>query len=130
MRSVVPLNLRRALAVATIAIPILALLVVFSNSFSKSMPALTLSDGWITNGPEGGVIAAVAVDPVNSSNIYAGTSGGLFKSTNSALTWSALTLVPGGVIVESVAVDPKTPTTVYVGTNCNGVLKSTDGGVN
>ncbi len=38
---------------------------------------------WTTNGPKGGDIRALAIDPENPATLYAGTSGaGVFKSTN------------------------------------------------
>ena len=38
---------------------------------------------WTSNGPEGGRIRALAIDPVTPDTLYAGTEGGgLFKSTN------------------------------------------------
>jgi len=36
---------------------------------------------WVSNGPPGGTIAALAIDPTSPSTIYAGTDGGgLFKT--------------------------------------------------
>src|SRR3989449_5353840 len=38
---------------------------------------------WTTNGPEGGSISALAVDPQTPTTLYAGTtSAGVFKSTD------------------------------------------------
>src|SRR6266542_2893379 len=38
---------------------------------------------WTSNGPYGGIIESLAVDPTTPTTIYAGTYfGGLFKSTN------------------------------------------------
>ncbi len=45
---------------------------------------------WTSNGPEGGVIYALAIDPATPSTLYAGTDGGgVFKSTNGGGNWSA-----------------------------------------
>src|SRR5712691_9361457 len=49
---------------------------------------------WTTNGPEGGPIRSIAVDPNNPSILYVGTvgaehgGGGVFKSINKGLTWT------------------------------------------
>ena len=48
-------------------------------------PASTLSAGvnvWTTNGPAGGDIRAIAISPTNSATLYAGTSSGVFRSTD------------------------------------------------
>ena len=46
---------------------------------------------WTSNGPEGGMIHALAIDPATPSTLYAGTyGGGVFKSTNGGAAWSAV----------------------------------------
>ena len=80
---------------------------------------------WISHGPEGGIILALAVDPLTPTTLYAGASfGGVYKSTDSGGTWI---LVKGGVNAHSLAVDPQTPSTIYAGT-WNGLFKSVDAG--
>ncbi|MBI4699381.1 MAG: hypothetical protein HY758_10900, partial [Nitrospirae bacterium] len=37
---------------------------------------------WTNIGPDGGDVRALAIDPVNTSTIYAGTYGGVYKSTD------------------------------------------------
>ena len=37
---------------------------------------------WTNVGPEGGRVQCVAVDPQDPATVYAGTSVGVFKSTN------------------------------------------------
>ena len=37
---------------------------------------------WTSLGPEGGTIFVLVVDPTTPTTLYAGTSGGVFKSTN------------------------------------------------
>jgi len=57
-------------------------------------PASTLSAGvnvWTTNGPNGVIIWALAIDPANPATVYAGTNGGGgFKSTNGGGSWTAI----------------------------------------
>lgn len=82
------------------------------------------------------LIFAVAVDPANTTTLYAGArpyvldtrgplfGGGVFKSTNGGRTWKPAGLAKS--FVSALAVDPQTPTTVY--TVAEGIFKSTDAG--
>jgi len=79
--------------------------------------------------PVGGIITSIAIDPRNSSTVYAGTDGGgIFQSTDGGRSWTAANsgLTDSGVNV--VAVAPSSPETLYAGTDGSGVFKSTDGG--
>src|SRR5207249_10170841 len=85
-----------------------------------------------TNGPNGGPIGALAIDPVTPATLYAGTdSNGVFKSTNGGASWSA---VNTGLTVKTVsilAVDPQTPATLYAATQsgrCGVVVEGASGG--
>src|SRR2546429_8003249 len=63
-----------------------------------------------TNGPNGGPIGALAIDPVTPATLYAGTdSNGVFKSTNGGARWSAVNTGLTGKTVSILAVDPQTP---------------------
>src|SRR5206468_2539359 len=57
----------------------------------------------------------------------AGTSRGVFKSTDGGNSWSDVTSGLASANVGALAVDPKTPSTLYAGTP-RGVFKSVDGG--
>ena len=47
--------------------------------------------GWVSHGPEGGTVTALAVDSASPSTVYAGTfGGGVFKTTNGGGSWSAV----------------------------------------
>src|SRR5438876_4039479 len=86
---------------------------------------------WTTNGPEGGSISALAVDPQTPTTLYAGTtSAGVFKSTDGGTHWRAVNAGLGATTVRALAIDPQTPTTVYAATWDRGIFKSTDGGAN
>jgi len=37
---------------------------------------------WTSLGPEGGDVSVLVIDPVNTDTLYAGTGGGVFKSTD------------------------------------------------
>lgn len=89
--------------------------------------------------PSSGRVNAIAYDPTNTKIIYVGApQGGVMKSTDGGLTWSAIGDNWGYNTVSAIAVDPKNPTTIYAGTGdfqgmvgayTMGVMKSTDGGV-
>lgn len=69
---------------------------------------------WTSQGPEGGLIFSLVIDPLTPDTLYAGTSeGGVFKSTD------------GGIY--SLAIDPLEPSILYAGTY-NGVFKSSNSG--
>ena len=125
--------------------------VMFIENVSQFDPSLSLgqesgvaqahdtgSNVWTSNGPEGGEIYTLAIDPATPTILYAGTINGVFKSTNGGGTWSiANTGLTGASIygypiasVLALAIDPATPTTIYAGTMYGGVFKSTDAGGN
>src|SRR5712664_1614903 len=82
---------------------------------------------WTSNGPEGGSVTALAIDPSNPAIIYAGAGGGVFKSTNGGESWSPSLSPDYNHATYTLAIDPRTPTTLYAGGNF-GVSKSADGG--
>ncbi len=57
---------------------------------------------------------------------YAGTDGGVFKSTNSGFNWSSMNKGLKSTRIRALAIDPLTPSTLYAGTS-KGIHKSTDG---
>ena len=99
--------------------------------------ALALDKQWTSNGPYGGSISALAIDPANPATLYAGTSGWVFKSTDGGGNWSpsniGLTATSDNALdalvnINALAIDPVNTATLYAGTY-GGVFKSTDGGV-
>ena len=72
-------------------------------------------------------VRALAIDPKNSSILYAGTNGGVFKSTDWGGQWSAVNSGLTNTKVWALAIDPSSPRTLYAGTE-DGIFKSTDGG--
>lgn len=44
---------------------------------------------WSTNGPYGGQIRSIAIDPISSQTVYVGGYGGVFKSIDGGRNWAA-----------------------------------------
>ena len=83
----------------------------------------------IFSGPEGGKIQALAINPVNTNTLYAGTGGGgVFKSTDGGDTWDDVNTGLTGFFVQCLAINTNTPSTLYAGTLGGGAFKSTNGG--
>lgn len=80
------------------------------------------------------MVVTLAMDPTRPSILYAGTSGGVYKSTDQAAHWEKVNngLVPPEMVktsralnVTSIVVDPYDPDTVYAAT-LSGLYKTTD----
>ncbi len=93
---------------------------------------------WTLENP-GGVFTGVdmsslAVQPGDASQVWAGTTSGLFESTDGGTIWAqdpglATALgSPSQYNVDSLAVDPSSPSTIWVGVDGFGLYKSTDDG--
>ena len=74
-------------------------------------------------------VRCIVIDPVNASNVYAGTAtAGIFRSTDGGGNWSAADSGLTASDVRTLAVDPVTPATVYAGSATGGIFRSIDGG--
>src|SRR5262245_10788209 len=96
---------------------------------------------WTALGPGniGGRTRALLIDP-NDPNVFyaAGVAGGVWKSTNSGRSWSALGDLLPNIAVSSLAFDPTNTQVIYAGTGegffnsdsarGGGIFKTTDGG--
>jgi photosystem II stability/assembly factor-like uncharacterized protein len=104
------------------------LLLVIGTAFS---PGVYAGQGvWTSGGPYGGEVLALAIDPVHSGTLYAGTQGGgVFKSTNAGGSWAPINAGLPSATVRALAIDPSMPATLYAGTEGSGVFKSVDGGL-
>lgn len=67
------------------------------------------------------------MDPVDHKIVYAGTTEGLWKTTDGGATWKRTTT--DRVIVNDVLIDPRKPERVLLATDRGGVLASNDGGL-
>jgi hypothetical protein len=78
---------------------------------------------WTSDGLQGQAVYSLAIGQAPRA-LFAGASGGLFRSTEAG-TWTEM---PGpGSLVTAVAVDPSDPETVYAGGSW-GLARSTDSG--
>ncbi len=71
---------------------------------------------------------SVAVDPIDSNNIYAGTANGMARSQDGGETVQVLASFPAGVSANALAIDPVDPQTIYAASGRFFVFRSTDGG--
>jgi photosystem II stability/assembly factor-like uncharacterized protein len=80
------------------------------------------------NGPPA-FASGLAIDPKTPSILYASTSSGIFKSTDSGATWNAILSVQNGA---AVALDPRNSGVLYAsfGTNTGSMFKTADAGAN
>ncbi len=72
-------------------------------------------------------VNSLAIDPRNTRIIYAGTTQGLFKSTNRGNNWTKIGDALGDGYVSAIQLNPSDTNTIYLATS-QGVKKSTDGG--
>ena len=101
---------------------------------SATSSSFNITDPWVVGAPFGGTVTALAVKQVSGSTAsavaYAGTATGVFKTSDTGASWTAVRKGMGTrpvyVLVAKAADDSDT---VYAGTN-NGFYRSTDGGAN
>ena len=93
---------------------------------------------WVnhSSGLPAGTVSSIVMDPTNPNVLYAGvgysrsvpTGGGVYKSTDSAVTWSAVNTGLTNLIVTNLAIDPTNPSNIYAATDGGGVFRSMNGG--
>jgi photosystem II stability/assembly factor-like uncharacterized protein len=103
-------------------------------------PPVAGACNWVQTGPRNinGRIRSLAVDPKNGAIIYAGAAeGGVWRSSNSGLSWYPLMQYQDSIAVGALAIDPINSKIIYAGTGEPtwwpgyegvGVLKSTNSG--
>ena len=106
----------------------LVLALAAASVISTGVGAAVLTEPWTHSVDlRSATIHAIAVDPVRTSTVYAGTArGGVIRSTDGVRHW---TRELSGRGIRSLAIDPTSPSTVYAGTWGAGIYKSTNGGV-
>jgi photosystem II stability/assembly factor-like uncharacterized protein len=85
-------------------------------------------DQWVqTNGPQGGVINSIEIDPANPDVLYAGGVGGMFKSTDAGTNWRSMTNFSASYgTVLNILIDRDSPNVLYVDTG--KLYKTSDAG--
>ncbi|MEI7662207.1 MAG: BACON domain-containing carbohydrate-binding protein [Bacteroidota bacterium] len=111
---------------------------VMSANGNWSLVGPAASPGNATGQPNGlGRINAICLHPVNPNTFYIGSpSGGLWRTTDGAATWSVLTTSTPTLGVSSVLLHPTNAGLILIGTGDRdasdapgmGVYRSTDGG--
>jgi photosystem II stability/assembly factor-like uncharacterized protein len=92
------------------------------------------SDDWRANGPPGGDVRSLVVDPSNPDRFYLGTlDAQLYTSADGGKSWELLyNFNKPKLFVDHIIVDPRDPKTLYVAAHrhkeSGGFFKSTDGG--
>jgi photosystem II stability/assembly factor-like uncharacterized protein len=92
------------------------------------------SDDWRANGPPGGDVRSLVVDPGNPDRFYLGTlDGQMYSSADAGKTWELLyNFNKPQLFVDHILVDPRDSKILYVATHrhkdAGGFFKSTDGG--
>ncbi len=66
------------------------------------------------------------MDPTDHNVVYAGTTEGLWKTTDSGSTWKRMT--GSNIVINDVLVDPRQPARVLLATDRSGILASDDAG--
>jgi photosystem II stability/assembly factor-like uncharacterized protein len=80
-------------------------------------------------GGTGTIVTELAIDPADSSIVYAGTrGGGVFKSTNAGNSWTPVNTGLTGLFVRTLKIDPRSPGTLYAGLEDGAVFKTTNQG--
>jgi hypothetical protein len=80
---------------------------------------------WTQMGLSDQVVNAIAIDPHNSSVIYAGTTNGAYYTIDGGTTWFTGPLELNGIIIQSISLDPSQPHLVYFGTKTHGIFLAT-----
>jgi photosystem II stability/assembly factor-like uncharacterized protein len=94
------------------------------------------SDDWRSNGPPGGDVRSLVVDPNNPDRFYLGTlDAQIYSSGDAGRNWELLyNFNKPKLFVDHIIVDPRDSKTIYVAAHrhkeAGGFFKSTDGGRN
>src|SRR5688500_10433543 len=111
--------MRRMLAAILFLVPFLLL------------PASRLQAGvnvWTPIGPDGGEITALEANPRRDNVVYAGTLGGVFRSTDHGETWRLWSRGLQNRAISALAAAPSNGAVLYAGTWDSGLFVTNDGG--
>ena len=89
---------------------------------------LNQNNRWVSIGPYGGDVRSLAISPLDSNIIYAGTGdGGIYKSENSGLTWSFLQFPNSWS--HHLVIHPNNDSILYGVISNSVIAKTTNGGI-
>lgn len=75
-------------------------------------------------------VSSIIIDPSVPSHIVAGLDGaGIYRTTDSGGSWSAVTLTPLSTRIRALVMKPGDGSLLYAGTYGDGVYRSTDSGI-
>ncbi len=106
----------------------------FADSTESMADPGQYSNDWRANGPPGGDVRSLVVDPSNPDRFYLGTlDAQIYSSSDAGRTWELLyNFNKPKLFVDHIIVDPRDPKTLYVAAHrhkeAGGFFKSTDGG--
>jgi photosystem II stability/assembly factor-like uncharacterized protein len=103
-------------------------IVLFNVTGFQKMDSGGVQMKWASIGPWGGNVTLISADPQNSAILYAGTYGGLYRSTDGGSKWKALNVTSTPFTAEGVAINPVHGEIVYASTGQSLVYKSIDSG--
>jgi photosystem II stability/assembly factor-like uncharacterized protein len=96
-----------------------------AQSWEKKSLGMVASDAKMASMALG--VNGLAVDPTNSEVVYAGTTKGLYKSTDQGEQWVRIEGSIRDAYVSAIQLDPSQPSTLYLATS-DRVRKSEDSG--
>jgi photosystem II stability/assembly factor-like uncharacterized protein len=96
-----------------------------AESWEKKTTGMVASDAKMASMALG--VNGLAVDPINSDVIYAGTTNGLYKSIDQAEHWTKIGESIQHAYVSAIQLNPTNPSILYLATS-DRVQKSEDGG--
>jgi photosystem II stability/assembly factor-like uncharacterized protein len=107
----------------------ISIVIVLACSFlSSTVSAQSTVGSWTHLGLNNLTVASLVSDPTNASILYAGTSDGIYKSTDGGNTWTATSNQGNAALI--VVIAPNNPNILYATLGNTGVQKSIDGGTN
>lgn len=86
--------------------------------------------GLVSGLPENLQVNSIVIEAEAGRSIYLGTTQGVFKSTDSGLTWVSANTGISNADISSIAVQPTKPSIVYAGTYGGQIYRSRDNGRN
>ncbi|MBS1806716.1 MAG: hypothetical protein JST84_00825 [Acidobacteria bacterium] len=111
-------------------------------SAGKAAPELLAGGAWTPLGPGniGGRTRAILINPANPNMVYAaGVAGGIWRSSDGGLNWTAMADIMANLAVCTMVLDPTNPDIIYAGTGEGfgngdavrgaGIFKTTNGGI-